>query len=500
MVAALPQELQQEVDASAESLRGSLPEDEAQRVAYRRLAHKGYYRTPDGWQRLGPDISDKINLRQAALQPDGGYAVFDCDVFYSNAVKGSGEGETFTPEKIARAVENTNTSIESGGQAPGILKGHPHPLAKALSGEPKAWGKAINFRESPRGKGWVRCDLVDIDPDVYADWKAGHYIGLSAGFVNDAGDLNLRFGHVALLGGDMQALSYLPRTEIFAASDTLCFSADRTVYESAMKGKIMDKPKFSALFDALSKAYASYEAGEPGADAKVTEARKCYDAAFAQETPSAPSAPSTPSTPSTPSAGADAPHADAAQDKALMGEVLGGGEQKPPFAANPSPETVLPEAAPLKPEGPTATLTLSAGGGANFAAEVATMKGENEILKQQVAALLGKTARAEFEAEVRKLRADGYQFDAGRAVELLMAAGPNKAMREQVFALLQGTPKSALSTPPQFSAEGADNPAPRSAAMADAEVQEVLTVLRQKLPGVNFSAGDVLLGNAWMQQ
>jgi hypothetical protein len=211
------------------------------------IALSGFVKTKDGWRRIHPDLRDKVNVRCAELQADGTYYVADVDIFKPNKAKGeSGEYEV---SDCLEAMKNTLAMIEAGGQMPSITLEHPSPLAKANDIAKPSYGCAVNFRESPRGAGWVRCDFKEIPANVMADWKAKKYTGMSAGLVADKRELkdksgnylkdangntlfaptNLRFGHVALLGGESQAISDLPMTQIFSAcegTDTVCFSAE----------------------------------------------------------------------------------------------------------------------------------------------------------------------------------------------------------------------------------------------------------------------------------
>lgn len=251
--------------------------------SYRDARLAGYYIADGQWKRLGPDLRNKVNVRKAHQQPDGKYVVESVDVFYPNAVKAQDgdDSKIFTTERIATAVSNTNRSISHGGQRPSISREHPNLYAKMLGKAAPSLGGAINWRESPRGDGWVRADLIDVDPELVDEWKKGKWTGLSAGLVNDANDLNIRFGHVALLGVESQALSELPVTEVYQAEGQLCFSADATILARGTKMENDQKRKMYAAargqFSNLAAAFASAEAGEEGADAKVNEAFAGYN-------------------------------------------------------------------------------------------------------------------------------------------------------------------------------------------------------------------------------
>mgnify|MGYP000594301689 FL=1 len=262
--------------AFAKGMADGLDTDESERAAMRSIAHAGWYQTKQGWQRLGADVRDKVNLRKAEKQPDGKYIVRGVDVFYPNAVKADEHGNPvqYTADNIRARIANTNAAIANGGQAPPLSKGHPHLLQKANGIQLPAVGRAINWTESPRSPGMARCDLVDIPAHVIEnEWANGHWTGLSAGLVSDANRNNERFGHVALLGVDSQALSHLPTTEVFSVDQCL-FSADCFYKQS--KGKTdMDK----ALLIQLAKANANFSTAcaalfsdEEGAEAQVADA------------------------------------------------------------------------------------------------------------------------------------------------------------------------------------------------------------------------------------
>ncbi len=208
----------------AEKFASGSPEDRA--VAGKLAAQAGYVLSGGQWKQIGPDLRDKVNLRKAEKQPDGKYLVEDVDIFYPNAVK---DGFDFSdPESVKEIIQNTRRGIESGGTPPGVAYEHPNKEAKANGIASEAHGVVVNIRESPRGDGWARGDFK-IDEDAYTKWKAGKFIGMSAGLNMDAGGKNLRFGHVALLGGEAPALNALPMTEIYSANDAsgvVCYSAE----------------------------------------------------------------------------------------------------------------------------------------------------------------------------------------------------------------------------------------------------------------------------------
>ncbi len=313
-----PYEMQEVYGAAyAAALEAGADDPEAGQLAYRQLHQAGYYQTKDGWQQLGPDLRGKVNIRPAEQQPDGTFMVRDVDVFYPNAVKGADPETQWTAERVNQAIYNTNNAINAGGQPPAVTRTHVYPEQKMLGVHVPSQGKAINWRESPRGQGWARADLVSVHPDVVEDWKKGAITGMSAGFVKDAGNLNERFGHVALLGGESQALAALPMTEVYSAGQAVCFSTDPTdmqfaatnpgnlagpkanvdpnlktqipSQESIMRN-MKNATQMKDAYSGLSAAYAAFEAGEPGAEDKIGEAERALHSAQEYMAPQPPGA------------------------------------------------------------------------------------------------------------------------------------------------------------------------------------------------------------------
>jgi hypothetical protein len=273
-------------------------DEESDSRAIKEVQNAGFYKTTSGWKQLAPDVRNKVNLREPILQPNGKYVIEDVDVFYPNAVKG--DVKPLDPEFVNYAISNTNKSVSAGAQIPPITIGHPNELQKNFGVQLKAMGSVINWRPSSRGNGMVAADLVDVDPNVVKLMQQQNLTGLSsgiegalpvnAGLVSDANKTNMRFGHVALLGGTAQALSQLPRVEVFSANNVLYFAADPLLVQQPNQ---KDKPMpagmehHSKLGDAhlfLGQAHKAFAAGEPGSEDKVKQG-KCmlYDATAAYE-------------------------------------------------------------------------------------------------------------------------------------------------------------------------------------------------------------------------
>ena len=165
--------------------------DEAERMALHQARVAGWYETLDGWKRIASDLRSKINIRKAHRQPDGRYLIQDVDVFYPNAVKGKPihdedgnvvghETITYNADDVRKIIDNTQLGVEDGNPVP-LTPTHVRPEHKYTGIVIPAIGKGINFRESPRGDGWARCDLADVEEKTVDDWRRGRITGLSAG-------------------------------------------------------------------------------------------------------------------------------------------------------------------------------------------------------------------------------------------------------------------------------------------------------------------------------
>ena len=241
----------------------------------RELHNAGYYLTASGWKKISPDVRDKISIRLAIKQPDGKYLIDDVDVFYPNKLK-PGDEHNYTVERCLLAISNSNKAIAAGAQAPPLSVGHIQDADILLND--LGCGRGINWRQSPKGEGWLRCTLVDIDPQVYEDWRYGKYTGLSLGFAGKANDKDLRVHHIALLGNKVQMLAELPRVDIFEA---VCFTnvplKEFPMLDQRKAGLI--KTALTAVTDALSQV----EAGNKDSAARVAEAQALFSATLESE-------------------------------------------------------------------------------------------------------------------------------------------------------------------------------------------------------------------------
>ena len=553
--------------------------EEVDRMVNRLIHHSGWYQTAGGWAQLGPDVRGKVNIRKAEPQSDGMFLVRDVDVFYPNAVKGKEADKVFTKEDIARAIINTNAAITAGGQKPALALEHPSPLRHLTGGTAKAYGSGINWRWSPRGENWVRVDLVDVAPEVIVDWRDHRWTGLSAGFANDADDLNLRFGHIALLGVETQALSQLPITEVFSAAGSvknqLCFSTESRYFQSSPQKKEpnMDrKQAFAALkqsFSAMASAYASAEAGEPNFATKIQQAKDQFDAtqkdfgamgaglgaaaggglgAEAGEMGGAALGGAVGGPPGAAigaGLGAAAGGAAGAGIGGAAGDALGdavggmggdgveggdagqaqGGEEMcahcgqkmssaPAFKApmegqynasqEPQELTWLPEAPQIPLAGGKISQVIDTpktSAGSSFAAgsEFGTMKNTINELKTVISALKTEGTMSQFSAFCTKAKSMGHVFDEKNVGEMFSAAlaANNKPIMDSVIALIKASPKaqSLAKMGTTFSAQDADNPSRVEGEVVSRDaVQELI---RQHARGVNFSAQDFALGDAF---
>lgn len=405
-------------DALQHAIDKNQTKPEAQKYAMRQVQLAGWYRTSDGWKRVAPDVRDKVNVRQAVQQPDGRYFIPDVDVFYPNATKGA--ALPFDASDIAGMVKNTNRMIAAGSQRPGLTEGHPHPLQSITGKQLDTFGFAVNWKKHPSKSGWARCDLIDVSPDAIHRLRDRKLTGLSAGIVQDAGELNRRFGHVAMLGGTTQSLSQLPVTEIYSVSNQVCFSADGTVpprgqahstsKETTMPMDATQAKDMADCYSALSAAHASFAAGEEGADAKLEEAEKKHKDCLAKY--AAPEADPNPQADPEPEKEMEKEEAVASYS---VGEITG--EQ---FAAD--------------PVGAFAALQTSLAG---------VLK-ENAQLRTERAAAATKAkkdaGRATFATFCADLHEKGHIFDDAKANVMFDAAGDNEGMLKALSDMLKASP------------------------------------------------------------
>lgn len=468
-------------------------------LASRIVRNAGWYKTADGsWAQLTPDLREKVNIRQGIKQPDGRYLIQDVDIFYPNEVKG--REFAFTPERIAEIVRNTNSAIDSGSQPPGLVREHPSADRKANGIASPAKGYGFHFRPSPR-PGMTRCDIVAA-PEIYEEWKKGDWIGLSAGFACDHSGTNMRFGHIALLGADMQALSRLPRVEVYSTDNQLCFSSDTGIFES--KGKHMPLP---ALNDAqrnamkkvaeaqkkLGDVWLSFAASEPDAQTKEDEAKKLFAAAVAELEAS----------------GIQLPEF-AAEDESGEGDDEGesnsGGEGEGSPLLDEDNNTVVgedPELDALLANEPPATTDVGGNGGgednSQFAAEVQTLRSELANSKKVIASLIGRQMREDFTSFMKEKQAQGHMFDSGAMMDLFSSCASQPEAVKQIRRVIENSPRDPklVGAGQTFSAaEAGENIAQpvNRGPLPKQEVDATLSLLRKSIPHLDFSADDVQLG------
>lgn len=208
-------------------------DDEKKLRLSKELHRAGYYRFSDNqWKQITPDLRNKIAVRPAYKQPDGKYVIDDVSVFCPIEYEGKkGEILKYDEEDVLRAIKNTNDIIEKGGQAPPITIGHIKDVNILLND--KGCGKAVNWRSGVfQGRKFSFITIVDLDPEIYGDWREGRYTGISAGLTGKHGDKDIRFHHVAILGNKVQLISDLPRIELFEA---VCFSLEVPTMEVEKK-------------------------------------------------------------------------------------------------------------------------------------------------------------------------------------------------------------------------------------------------------------------------
>lgn len=466
---------------------------EVDRVAARLIRNAGFYKTSSGkWEQLTPDLRDKVNIRKGIQQPDGKILVEDVDVFYPNAVKGDDPASQYTLDRVRDIRNNTNQTVNSGGQPPALVREHPSPERKARGIPSPADGYAFNFRESPRGKEWTRCHLM-VSPDLFEEWKKGKWIGLSAGFACDKDGTNMRYGHIALLGADMQALSQLPKTEVFSADDQLCFAAVQC--NAHPKGPSMaktltedQKKAYMALATAhasMNSALQAFAAGDPEAEKKEQAALTQFEAAQVDATKCGLFA---------------AEEGDGGEDST---DSTDSGDMDEKGASGLPSDTELDA---LMAEEPVSTTDVGATDGGEqqeFAAEIAELRSENATLKDAVKALLGRDMNRDFAAYLDEMKGKGHQFDAATVTEMFHAVIAQPEAIKKLKDLVAKSPIDPKHCGQTFSAEDAGKDIRKDApefsapeARSDDEIKAQVAELNRRLPGHNFSAEDVKLGLA----
>ena len=139
--------------------------------------------------------------------------------------------------------------------------------------------------------------------------------------------------------------------------------------------------------------------------------------------------------------------------------------------------------------------------GSSFAAgsEFGTMKNTINELKTVISALKTEGTMSQFSAFCTKAKSMGHVFDEKNVGEMFSAAlaANNKPIMDSVIALIKASPKaqSLAKMGTTFSAQDADNPSRVEGEVVSRDaVQELI---RQHARGVNFSAQDFALGDAF---
>lgn len=474
---------------------------EANAHAGRMIRHAGWFKVPSGWKQLTPDLRKKINVREATRQPSGRYVVEGVDCFYPNATKD--KNLSFHPEDNYDLIENTNRSIAQGGQKPCLVVGHTSDEQRMIGIQLDGHGFGVNWRESPRGRGWMRCDLIDVDPETVDRMKELKLPGLSIKIISDPTGLNKRVGHIALLGGSMQALSHLPITEIFSATNQLCFSADSAAFP---KGTPMFGPKMKDCHGAYATAYAAFEAaeescktGEPGSVEKLRSAQNGLASALKAL------------------AAQTSEGKDGKADAAYEGEGMGGGmgmEGAAPTAAAPTEGApVDPGAAPAYSnediDGIVAEFSSDTGRpDVAFAALAKIVKNERaekgrlaanlKHVTRIAAGVAGKLLQADFSSEVATLERAGHTLPDKEAIAAeFSACVESKDPRASITRFLK-TLKSLPKRPSPASVGAVfDNSAAGEASAefsSDAEINASLARVTGMLGSTSLSEQDIALG------
>lgn len=498
-------------------------------AANRQLHQAGYYLTKDGWQRLGPDLRGKINVREAEKQPDDKYVIRGVDAFYPNAVKGAEDETQWSSDRVKQAIENSNRAVEAGGQACAITRTHIYPEQKVLGVSIPSFGSAINWRESPRGEGWARCDLVDVHSSVVDDWRDKKITGMSVGFVKDSGGLNERFGHLALLGGESQALSALPVTEVYSCEDELqlVYSTDAAeIMEFAANSSDPQMPKPNTVlpvkgvtpevvmdpkhaegmknaYAGMSAAYAGMEAGEAGADEKVAEAHRMLESAA--EACKAEGGSMNMMGPAKPGGVVPAP-VPATAGPGFMGheeekkpdEYMAGQEPQETTYLPKNTQTNMHQITPTQVEtAPKPATNEFSAMNPQITSAIAAKDKEIHQLQIAVAALAGRQMTQDFTTDVQALQNLGHQIDMEAASGMFSECNGEKSRIDALMVLLKTSTKSALTSKAQtFAADGNAAPAEPGQEVNPliAPDDDVMAILRKECPNINFSAEDIALG------
>jgi hypothetical protein len=469
-------------DAYAEAATEAHPA-EVDKVAAKLVRNAGWYKTNDGdWKQLTPDLRNKINIRAGVRQPDGNYLIEDVDVFYPNQVKGDDEASNYTPSRIKGFIENTNRMINNGGQPPAVVREHPTPEKRANGITSPASGHSFGFRDSPRGNGMVRCNLLVSEP-LYKEWKEGKWLGLSAGFACDKYGSNMRFGHIALLGADMQALANLPRVEVFEAGNQLVFAANSSLLEIPMPRQLTDEQKKAfSLMSAAHKAAADAFAASASGDEELTQN---FEATAAEAFAAAEVA-----------AEASGLKKREDEDNPLYDE-----DNNTPAPDDEELDALLAEEPAVSTEGagdapsrPVPGETNETGEDRPERAEFEAMKAENAANRKVISALVGKQMRQEFQAFMDEKARKGHQFDSGAMMQLFTSVAAQPKAIESIKRVISTSPIDPKLAMPTFSATEAQANIAAKETFGAAAVDDTMAVLRKYMPGMEFKAEDVLLG------
>lgn len=205
-----------------------------------------------------------------------------------------------------------------------------------------------------------------------------------------------------------------------------------------------------SAYAALSSAYASAEAGEPGWEKKLEEAEAGVKAASPLE-------------------GEETP-----EEERLEQVLTEGG--------------ATAEAIPEEEKEPEVTKEQFAA----VQADLNAARNENKTLRSAVAGLVGKSVLTEWNGYLAGLQAKGHQFDAEAATQTFKAGYDNPVVVESLKKMLEGSPVSTLTTP--GSTFGAEGGSPIGSGIA-VTPENVLKVLREH-GNMNhqFTADDVKFG------
>lgn len=450
---------------------------EAHKRGVRHVQIAGWYKHKNGWKQVHDDLTKKVTIRDAIMQPDGKFLIPDVPVFYANHVKNN---LPINPDKVRQLIKNTNDSINKyGSQKPGVCEGHPNPDESLLGTQSNVHGSAVDWKEDKERPGWARCTLIDVPKEYVDRIRERKLTGMSAGLARDNAGLGARFGHVALLGATSQALMHLPTTELFSASSTINFSADETYLPITRKQMKIEK-RHMDCYKALHDAFAAYSAAEgcvktsePESQEKLGEAagnvfaaHKAMRECFESEPGNSPG----------PTNGANADE---------LGKSAPGMAMQPlsDVASEPSGDEYAVTESPLFRADPELAF-------AQYASKVERLDKMNRVLELKVRAAENKEKFAHFSATAETLRKEGRLMPDATIIrgdfdQCFSSRDPDAAISHRLAAYraipAQRTPATVHAAQPIFDANSSNKPTPTKSAKGNVKATAVEDFLMEQV-------------------